>query len=113
MARIRILVAVAAFAVVPLAAAARHVARETVIVRLTTGKITFAPADPHAGRVTFKLENRSKRAAKLRIADRTSAEVKPDKTGFLSVTLPKGKRPYELIVAGDRAADMSGMLAVA
>lgn len=99
--------------VAPLAAAHPAKAKtQTVKVTLKEFKFIFSTKKVHAGTVVFDLVNKGKVAHDMRIAGKTSAHIKPGKTGKLVVKLKKGKYVYECTLPGHAALGMKGVLTV-
>jgi uncharacterized cupredoxin-like copper-binding protein len=93
---------------------ARPAAATATTVTVTMKEFKFVLSKnrvPH-GKVTFKLVNKGKLPHDLKIAGKKSKLIKPRKTGFLTVTLKKGKLPYVCTVAGHTALGMKGKLTV-
>jgi len=117
--RIRIALVVAAasvlvtFAVAPLANGRPHSANATTVtVKMKEFKFILSKTSVPHGKVTFKLVNVGKLAHDMRIGGKTSAKIKPGKTGTFVVTLKKGRAPYICPIPGHAAAGMKGVLKV-
>ena|SRR2546423_15715789 len=107
-------VALAALAVAVAPVAARPSAAKATIVTVTMKEFKFILSKktvPH-GVVRFKLVNKGKLPHDIKIAGKTSKKIAPGKTGFFTVTLKKGKRPYVCPIPGHAAAGMKGTLTV-
>jgi uncharacterized cupredoxin-like copper-binding protein len=94
--------------------AARPAAATATTVTVTMKEFKFILSKnrvPH-GKVTFKLVNKGKLPHDFKIAGKKSKLIKAGKTGFLTVTLKKGKLAYVCTVAGHAAAGMKGKLTV-
>ena len=107
-------VAVAAFAV---PAIARTGASSATIVTVTEGKpsefrITLSKKTVRHGAVTFKVTNKGSIHHDFKIAGRKTKMLQPGKGATLTVTLTKGKKPYQCTVTGHAAGGMKGTLTV-
>jgi uncharacterized cupredoxin-like copper-binding protein len=106
-------VALAALVVAaPVAAGPAAATATTVTVTMKEFKFILSKNRVRHGKVTFKLVNKGKLPHDLKIAGKKSKLIRPGKTGFLTVTLKAGKRPYICAVAGHAAAGMKGTLRV-
>ena len=102
-----------ALVVVPVAAPkAQAPSATTVTVTMREFKFVLSKKTVAKGSVTFKLVNKGKLVHDFKISGKKSKLIKPGKSGTLTVTLSKGKKPYICTVAGHAAAGMKGTLTV-
>ena len=87
-------------------------AATTVTVTMKEFKFTLSKTKVAHGSVTFKLVNKGGLAHDFKISGKKSKLIGKGKTGTLTVTLTKGKKPYICTVAGHAAAGMKGTLTV-
>ncbi len=115
MSRIRIaLLALLAALVVAVPATAKPTAVKLTRVTVTMKEFKFVLSKntvPH-GKVIFKLVNKGQLAHDMEIGTKKSAKIAPGKTGFLTVTLAKGRHPYKCTIDGHAKAGMKGVLRV-
>jgi uncharacterized cupredoxin-like copper-binding protein len=87
-----------------------------------TPKVTVTATDFHfklskssaasAGKITFVLVNKGHTGHDFSIGGKTTTVISPGKTATLTVTLKKGKHPYECTVPGHAALGMKGIFIV-
>lgn len=95
------LVFAAVFGVLALAPLALAAATPESLTVTITSTLTLTGA-AHPGKITFHLVNKGKVARWFSIDGKTSALVKPGKTGSLVVTLKKGSYPYTSTATGQK-----------
>jgi len=92
------------------ASAARQATKVTVTATEFHFKLSAQSAK--AGAVTFVLVNKGHLGHDFKIDGKKTPVIKPGKTATLTVTLKKGKYPYECTVPGHAAAGMKGVFTV-
>jgi uncharacterized cupredoxin-like copper-binding protein len=106
---------------IALTLAALVLAAPTAASAATTTKISVTATDFHfklskssapAGKVTFVLTNKGKVGHDFSIDKKKTAVIGPGKKATLTVTLKKGKYPYECTVPGHAALGMKGVFTV-
>jgi uncharacterized cupredoxin-like copper-binding protein len=99
-------------AAAPVAARPSAVKATTVTVTMTEFKFVLSKSTVPHGVVTFKLVNKGKLPHDIKIAGKTSAKIKPGKTGTFVVTLKKGTYIYNCPIPAHTKAGMKGVLKV-
>jgi uncharacterized cupredoxin-like copper-binding protein len=106
-------VATAALLVALPATAKRQATTVTVTEGIPEFAIKLSAKSVKAGPVTFKVVNKGNLPHDFKIAGKKTKLISPGGSATLSVTLKKGKAPYECAVSGHAAAGMKGVLTVA
>lgn len=106
--------AVSALAVPSLVAAKvkAHAAATTIRVTAVDFKFHMSATKAKPGKVTFKITNRGHTIHDFHIDKKTSKMISPGQSTTLTVTLKKGKYPYECTIPGHAALGMKGTFTV-